>query len=74
MIDVRTICKKIELKVCQDHCLNPKAVEHKEGIKLSTCCEKFQQQLENYITQQINKQVDTITEKIIQNKNKQRLN
>jgi hypothetical protein len=74
MIDIKSICKKIEVKICENHHRFPKAIAKNQSIKLSTCCEKFQEQLEGYITQQIDEQIDSYVEEMSQNKKKSRLN
>ena len=73
MIDIISICKKIEIKICDEHAIKPKAIAKKQSIKLSTCCEKFQKQLEKYIAQEIDLQIEHYVEKSVTNAKKTRL-
>ena len=58
MIDLKKICVILEKNKCNQHNENPKATVEGKSIKLITCCEKFQVEIEKKLEIEIEKQID----------------
>lgn len=57
-IDLNKICRTLETKRCGVHNKNPTAIVVGEQIKVTSCCDKFQNELEKEMDIESSKQAD----------------
>jgi hypothetical protein len=64
MIDLKKVCRLVEIKRCKDHNEKPKAIVKGSSINLTTCCDKFQNELQKVIENEIAKQTEDTLKKM----------
>lgn len=64
MIDLKKVCKLVEVKQCKEHHEKPKAIVKGSSINLSTCCDRFQKELQKVIENEIAKQTEDAIKKM----------
>jgi hypothetical protein len=64
MIDLKKVCRMVETKRCRDHNEKPKAIVKGSSINLTTCCDKFQKELQKIIETEITKQTGEAIKKM----------
>ncbi len=64
MIDLKKVCRLVENKRCKEHHENPKAIVKGKSIQLTTCCDKFNNELQNVIENEIAKQTEEAIKKM----------
>jgi len=58
MIDLKTICSKLNKQVCKTHKEKPVAKVTGKTIKITACCAAFTKQLEKQVQDAVSNQVD----------------
>jgi hypothetical protein len=64
MIDLKKICSLLESKRCKEHHEKPKAIVKGSSINFTSCCDKFQNELQTIIKTEISKQTQDAIKKI----------
>lgn len=64
MIDLKKACKLVEAKQCKEHNEKPKAIVKGSSINLTTCCNRFQKELQKVIENEIAKQTEDAIKKM----------
>jgi hypothetical protein len=65
MIDLNKICIVLRTTKCKVHQENPEATVDGDSIKLTTCCNDFQDKLEEDIDSEVSKQLDSAIDNAI---------
>lgn len=64
MIDLKKICRLVETKRCNEHHEKTKAVVIGKSIQLTTCCDKFNNELQKVIEKEMAKQTEEAIKKM----------
>lgn len=64
MINLNKVCKLVEAKQCKEHHEKPKATVKGSSISLTTCCDRFQKELQKVIENEIAKQTEDAIKKM----------
>jgi hypothetical protein len=67
MIDLKKICSQLESKRCKEHQEKPKVFVKGSSINLTSCCDKFQNELQTIIKAEIGKQTQDAIKKMFKN-------